>query len=172
MSTCSVNINHFINQFNDHICCSLWVLFIVYYLKDFRCHYSEKTTKISWLYSQDWKKYSHACRECELYGINRYIMFTARARQSQMFSFYFLFSYVNIFVISNYGNTKLISAGHSVTLHVSLHWIRIAELNFTEWTTIFLVVSTLRMAAKIETGVFLHQLNPQSYLDIRSWSWT
>lgn len=36
MSTCSVNINHFINQFNDHICCSMWILFIVYYLKDFR----------------------------------------------------------------------------------------------------------------------------------------
>ena len=119
MSTCSVNINHFINQFNDHICCSMWVLFIVYYLKDFRCHYSEKTTKISKIIFKKLKKNIHT-RVGNVYGINLYIMFTARARQSPMFSFYFLFSYINIFVLSNYGNSKLISAGHSVTLHMFL----------------------------------------------------
>ena len=77
----------------------------------------------------------------------------------------FLFTYcshINIFVIRNYGNLKLISVGHSVTFQMflctKLERIKVAELNFSESTTTVLVVSALRMAAKIETGVFLHQL--------------
>lgn len=68
----------------------MWVLFIVYYLKISVVTIQRRQLKFP-NYIQKIEKNIHThVGNVNCMG-NRYIMFTARARQSQMFSFHFLF---------------------------------------------------------------------------------